>query len=337
MSSSSAAPSVAPAAAAAAAAPVAAERFAGRVHTKGDKNLQWAQEEYSREDRAMRLVIWTDGSLEQTNAHSDQREGGPEGTNASSAVIWRQDLGGNDWEWDDEVVVHAGTTTIRRAELHALFMAFQRAQMILDSPAGAGKTSVCIYSDNLRCVEGIKWYRGNAQNGWGRELFGRIVQLTKDIRERGVQIELAWIPGHAEVEGNSLADYIAKRASGKLWPAPSRSEFLRMEHRANAANATAGDRRTFAQVQETSRARQVFNRRDQARALRRLGKCLETSRSPSKKATITALRQQPNDYLIFSVRLVPSVRRQHYHRHHHHHHFRRHLLSSHNLREANPR
>ncbi|OJD40585.1 uncharacterized protein BKCO1_1000643 [Diplodia corticola] len=187
--------------------------------------LFWAKEEYTRDDSGYRLTLWTDAGIHQTNEASEQEGGGPEGTNCASAVVYRRQLTDEDWEWAEDTLCHEGTVTIRFGELSAVLLALRKALQIVSFPAGAHITHVAIYSDNLRVVQWIRDYRKGARHykrwpGYFRAEVAEVVNLTNSMRRIGVQVELAWIPGHANIEGNVLADHVARRAAGTLptWP-----------------------------------------------------------------------------------------------------------------------
>ncbi|KAB2575907.1 hypothetical protein DBV05_g5418 [Lasiodiplodia theobromae] len=251
------------------------KKFHGHCWTKGKnpdrpeakaKVVEWVKKEYTRDDRGYRLTLWTDAAVHQTNENSTQEGGGPEGENCSSAVVYRNQLNDDEWEWVEETLLHEGIVTIRFGELSAVLLALRKALQIVSSPAGAHITSVAIYSDNLRVVEWIRDYRKGATywEGWSgqfRAEMAEAVNLTNNIRRIGVQVEIAWIPGHEDLEGNMLADYIARRTAGTLpgWP----------ESDEGWAKLLSGGPEAYEKrkklVADRERAEQVFAERDEAR------------------------------------------------------------------------
>ncbi|KAL0264153.1 hypothetical protein SLS55_000099 [Diplodia seriata] len=254
------------------------KKFHGKCWTRGEHPdsgaslegvLSWAEGEYTRDDRGYRLTFWTDAAMHQTNDRSEQPGGGPEGTDCSSAVVYRNQLTDDDWEWVEDTLSHEGTVTIRFGELSAVVLALRKALQIVSSPTGAHITTVAIYSDNLRIVEWIRDYRKGSRY-WGRwaghfrDEMAEVVDLTNRMRRIGVQVELAWIPGHAKVEGNVLADHVARRTSGTLptWPR-SNEGFIKLFN----AGLEAFEQR-WAVIYDRNWAEAVFARRDQARRAR---------------------------------------------------------------------
>ncbi|EOD50828.1 putative 2og-fe oxygenase protein [Neofusicoccum parvum UCRNP2] len=218
--------------------------------------LEFAMGEYSREDARVRVVYWTDASMNQTNEHSDTPEQGPEGDRASSVVVWRHPRDGGEWEWQEAAKLHEHVVTIRFAELSAIILALEQALAFVGSVAGAHIRTVIVYSDNLRSVEAIRNYR--------------------KIRGLGVEVELAWIPAHDDVEGNQLADYVAKRTSSTLKDPKKLDE--RIQRLIDAGRTRGGVFGKLVKEREhTSHARQVFELRDQARVARQLSELDETS------------------------------------------------------------
>lgn len=207
-------------------------RFTGEVKTPKHEPdsahnkrlaLQAAALEYIRPDAHERIPIWADASQLCTNEHSQQPEGGAEGTPTAAAVVWRQDLGNGAWEWDEETKVAQPQhlpVTIRRAEMRAVLMALHKGLMLATCGGAQHKRVVAAYTDNLRVVDTIRGYRkrpANRRRRWGRDLLAQIVQINNAIRQEGVEVELRWIPRDNEIPGHQLADFAAKKAIG-MWP-----------------------------------------------------------------------------------------------------------------------
>ena len=93
-----------------------------------------------------------------------------------------------------------GVATVLSAELHAISLACQYAE-----ERGKGKYLVC--SDSLSSIRAIQ------QTDTRNILVGRIQEKIHWLMERGREIVLLWVPGHAGIELNEQADKAAKEAA----------------------------------------------------------------------------------------------------------------------------
>ncbi|RDL32487.1 uncharacterized protein BP5553_08943 [Venustampulla echinocandica] len=66
-----------------------------------------------------------------------------------------------------------------------------------------------IYSDNQAGLHRLKTPSDNP----GQDCQIRAIQATEVAIRKGASIELAWVPGHTDIEGNELADRLAKQAT----------------------------------------------------------------------------------------------------------------------------
>jgi ribonuclease HI len=110
--------------------------------------------------------------------------------------------------------VKNGTNNL--AELNALLRALQIAYKNLDS-----YKNITIKTDSKYSIDSItKWAYSWEKNGWKRkggeiknlELIKRIFRLYNHIKE---QISIEYVKGHSGIEGNELADLMAKKAIEK--------------------------------------------------------------------------------------------------------------------------
>ncbi|KAL1633435.1 hypothetical protein SLS58_011066 [Diplodia intermedia] len=184
--------------------------------------VQAVAEEYFRKDARKRAVFWTDASTNCTRNHSNQPEGGAEGCPTAIAVVWQQLLPNGEEEWaDDTRLYHRQLScTVRRAEMTAILLALQHGYWAVYS---GGKRVVSIYSDCLRAIDTIRFYRATFTTlppgpfNWGRDLIEQIIAITNAIRSLSGEVELQWIP-RGQILGNRIADYLAKQAA--LGPLP---------------------------------------------------------------------------------------------------------------------
>src|SRR5213078_500562 len=72
------------------------------------------------------------------------------------------------------------------------------------------KVTVC--SDAQAALDRLK----NTAWGPGQFLATRAIGFARELRWKGVEVELRWVPGHKGIEGNERADAVAKEAAGGL-------------------------------------------------------------------------------------------------------------------------
>jgi ribonuclease HI len=65
-----------------------------------------------------------------------------------------------------------------------------------------------IVSDSQSAIKAI----ANPSNKPGQAIVHRILDRVQAFRDRRIKIRLHWIPGHIGIEGNELADRLAKQA-----------------------------------------------------------------------------------------------------------------------------
>ena len=91
------------------------------------------------------------------------------------------------------------TATVFTAELFAIKLA------LISLKTSRGITCT-IYSDSRSALQAI-------QNQSLKSMVMEILELYKELGKRGICITLCWIPGHAGISGNDLADHEAKEAT----------------------------------------------------------------------------------------------------------------------------
>ena len=102
---------------------------------------------------------------------------------------------------------HLGPETVSNvyvAELNGVLMALEMAAR---GPPGLAR--VRIYTDNQAAI--LSTYEPGTQSG--QYILRESVRVLDELKQRGIAVELHWIPAHVGVPGNEEADALAKRAS----------------------------------------------------------------------------------------------------------------------------
>lgn len=97
------------------------------------------------------------------------------------------------------------------AEAWAIFQGLQVVkEKVQDDQANPGQdpcSVAIIYSDSQVAIQRVaKFPRRDAM------VAQRIIDLSKELLQLGVEVHLHWVPGHKNVPGNELADLVAKKA-----------------------------------------------------------------------------------------------------------------------------
>lgn len=181
--------------------------FAGKVSIDNrDSALKVASSEYTN-DWCDRLVFWSDASI---------RNFAGENQSAGIAVVWRTRHGSHAWQ--NKTYTLRGYFNIDETEFFGIAEAMRLAAAMMKASDGRGQgTKVVIYADNQAC---LRWVRDFDNVGPTRQyLITRQRELAilkkrgKALVEMGVDLELRWVPAHAGVGGNRMADTLAGRAS----------------------------------------------------------------------------------------------------------------------------
>ena len=51
-----------------------------------------------------------------------------------------------------------------------------------------------------------------------------VQQTIKSLKDKGIKIEINWTPGHAEIDGNEIADRLAKQGADEAEEMPEPSQ-----------------------------------------------------------------------------------------------------------------
>ncbi len=138
------------------------------------------------------LPIFTDGSA----------LGNP-GPCGCSAVIYTHGI-------SNDPIIISEPVAMRSTSFHGEVAAIKLALKYLQDNSQLQFREALIHSDCRAAIDAIINNTGNLTN-----LRSDIVKLTKALNNKGVKVTLCWIPGHAGITANELADHSAKEAAEK--------------------------------------------------------------------------------------------------------------------------
>jgi ribonuclease HI len=72
------------------------------------------------------------------------------------------------------------------------------------------RSRICIYIDNQAAIRSLAKLKGKP----GVYLLKAIMQITEELQQDGLPVEIRWIPAHIGIWGNEQADKAAKEATG---------------------------------------------------------------------------------------------------------------------------
>ena len=165
------------------------------VATGGTGNKEKAATKFNswlKSQKPLDIIVYTDGSQEvdQNNI--------PTGTGAGWVLNW---VG----SWHQKQGISLGKTTeVYDAEAIAMLEGLKQA---LKSPMARVAPGIHICLDNL----GVARNAGGIPKSSSQKAFRQFRDLAEGWLQTGKELTVQWIPGHAEIEGNELADQEAKK------------------------------------------------------------------------------------------------------------------------------
>ncbi len=82
--------------------------------------------------------------------------------------------------------------------------------IIISQIAHSQISQAAIFSDNQSAIFSTE----NLLSQSGQQILRFIIGYINTLREKGINLELHWVPAHKEIEENELADVAAKEATG---------------------------------------------------------------------------------------------------------------------------
>ena len=180
--------------------------FAGRVFIDShEKGLETARSEYRIIDLTNKLVFWTDAS-HKFKGRDDM----------GIAFVWKDQHHDARWNTKQYYIRGDGRLDNDDAEFFAISEAMRVAAQICQAgnqrPANedAKVSSVVIYTDSQYALRHISSAHASATNiGRSQWELARLKERARVLSNMGVHVELHWVKGHRDVEGNILADKLA--------------------------------------------------------------------------------------------------------------------------------
>ena len=119
----------------------------------------------------------------------------------------------------DSAAFSLGETSNNVAELHGLREALADARSRHDPHGCCPPRRVYVFSDNQYALNvSIGKWKAKAH----RPLIANIIELITFLRQRS-HLTISWVPGHADIEGNEVADKLAKQGALACSPGPTRT------------------------------------------------------------------------------------------------------------------
>lgn len=104
--------------------------------------------------------------------------------------------------------------SVYAAELIGIFYAISLVLKVVNSrprtPTTPQQEPATILCNSMSALQAIR----NPRNKSGQRIIHATLQAASELKARGIQLRLQWIPGHCDNPGNDAADRLARRAVG---------------------------------------------------------------------------------------------------------------------------
>ena len=141
-----------------------------------------------------------------------------------------------------------GSATALDAELSALVRVLELCLLDLSASSDAIPGASCnVFTDSQAAITRLR----DDRPGPGQHMASRGIRLTTEIVQRGATVSIRWVPGHARVPGNEIADQWANEAA-------TREDRCRAGRRDHSAPPIVGQHASQAFVRTTIRRRVVL-------------------------------------------------------------------------------
>jgi len=85
---------------------------------------------------------------------------------------------------------------------------------IKNNPASPNRDiKVYIYTDSQIAIQRL---RKTQDLGPGRDIVQKCGQIAQKLQEKGAKTTIRWIPEHSDIQGNKIADELAKRGANSI-------------------------------------------------------------------------------------------------------------------------
>ncbi|KAL9065600.1 MAG: hypothetical protein Q9157_007418 [Trypethelium eluteriae] len=218
------------------------ERFSGRVVIDASNATEIAtQAEYALPSHD-RIVYWTDGSF----LHNFPWTG--------SAIVWKDLEVPITYRWKAKgfAVLHeaARSPSSFAAEAVAIFKALEILEEQLTSGRVNPGARACILSDSQDVLNHIRDFPRECQEDYRNMCQAIVTKANALTRNSSVSIVFFWCPGHIGVDGNELANEVARSA-------PMFADPMLLVHRTRSAALARRERELVEEAKEKARQRKV--------------------------------------------------------------------------------
>lgn len=175
-------------------------------------SVRVADAEYSPVDSTNRLVFWTDGSIVESRVDRQEYRSG-------IGIVWKMNQSIEVWEERSYSLL--GRYCSNNMELLAVSEALKIAVQLCriaatqpDSQDAQRVSCITVYTDSRFVIQVLSnpplsdpWKHASSLD------MAKLKECAYKLKDMGIDVEVRWVKGHAGVEGNVRADYIAHRAA----------------------------------------------------------------------------------------------------------------------------